>query len=61
MNAVNVETGVVTFDTGSSAVPPKQFDFIIGGDGAGSVVRKAMLQQVPGFNTETGRIPTTAR
>jgi kynurenine 3-monooxygenase len=57
VNAVNVETGVVTFDTGSNAVPPKQFDFIIGGDGAGSVVRRAMLQQVPGFNVETRSYP----
>ena len=35
---------------------------LIGGDGAGSVVRKAMALQVPGFTVETrARIRTTAR
>ena len=33
------------------------FDFIIGGDGAGSVVRKAMALQVPGFTVETRAYP----
>ncbi len=57
VTAVDVETGVVTFDAGSKTAPPKQFDFIIGGDGAGSVVRKAMRQQVPGFTVETRSYP----
>ena len=54
--AVDVETGIVTFDAGSNA-PTRAFDFIIGGDGAGSVVRKAMREQVPGFTVETRSFP----
>ncbi len=57
VNAVDVETGVVTFDGGPKPATPRQFDFIIGGDGAGSVVRTAMRQQVPGFAVETRSYP----
>ena len=57
VNAVDVETGIVTVDAGSNTATPRQFDFIIGGDGAGSVVRKAMHQQVPGFTVETRSHP----
>ena len=35
----------------------KQFDFVVGGDGAGSVVRKAMVEQVAGFTVETRSFP----
>ncbi len=57
VNAVDVETGVVTCDTEPQSVSMRQFDFLIGGDGAGSVVRKAMQQQVPRFTVETRSYP----
>lgn len=36
----------------------KQFDLIIGSDGTGSVVRKAMVEQIPGFTVETQSYPS---
>lgn len=57
VNAVDLETGVVTFDAGSKKAEPRQFDFIIGSDGAGSVVRTAMKQHVPGFAVATRSYP----
>lgn len=53
VNSVDVNSGGLTYITKSGDSITTQFDFIIGGDGAGSVVRNAMLQQVPGFTTQT--------
>ena len=60
VNAVDVQTGAVTYASqsgGEMAESTKQFDFIIGGDGAGSIVRNTMLQQIPGFSVETESFP----
>ncbi|GAB4435833.1 MAG: hypothetical protein Fur0044_33020 [Anaerolineae bacterium] len=57
VTAVDVHSGTLTYTTQSGEVITRQFDFIIGGDGAGSVVRNAMQQQVAGFTTETKSFP----
>src|SRR5206468_3696671 len=57
VNAVDVQTGTLTYAVQSGLTATKQFDFIIGGDGAGSVVRQAMLEQMPGFTVETKSFP----
>jgi len=57
MNAVDVKAGTSTYASQSGVAATKQFDFIIGGDGAGSVVRKAMLEHVAGFTVETKSFP----
>jgi 2-polyprenyl-6-methoxyphenol hydroxylase-like FAD-dependent oxidoreductase len=56
VDAVDLEHGTVALDSAADA-GPQPFDFIIGGDGAGSVVRKAMSRQVPGFTVETRSYP----
>ena len=54
---VDVDTGTVTWSSSGGEAASRQFDLIIGADGAGSVVRRAMQRQVPGFTVETSSIP----
>ncbi|MEO1286426.1 MAG: NAD(P)/FAD-dependent oxidoreductase [Chloroflexota bacterium] len=57
--AVDVYTGHVTTSTeGISQV--REFDFIIGADGGGFVVRQAMIDQIPEFTTTYREIPNYA-
>ncbi|MFN8456832.1 MAG: NAD(P)/FAD-dependent oxidoreductase [Anaerolineae bacterium] len=57
VTAVDVHSGTLTYTTQSGEAITRSFDFIIGGDGAGSVVRNAMQQQVAGFTTEHKSLP----
>lgn len=57
VSAVDVSAGTLTYASKSNDSVTQQFDFIIGGDGAGSVVRKAMQEQIPGFTVETKSFP----
>ena len=57
VSSVDVHTGVLSYTSQSGVSATRQFDFIIGGDGAGSVVRNAMLQQVAGFTVKTKSFP----
>ena len=57
VTSVDVLIGSLTYESESNGALTKQFDFIIGADGAGSVVREAMLEQIPGFTTETQSLP----
>jgi kynurenine 3-monooxygenase len=57
VTAVDVERGVLSFSADSDGASSHQFDFIIGADGAGSVVRQAMERQVEGFRVETRSYP----
>jgi kynurenine 3-monooxygenase len=57
VTSVNVETGTLTCEPKGGAALTRQFEFIIGGDGAGSVVRRAMREQIPGFTVETHSFP----
>ena len=52
-----MSTGMVTSALMSGDTMARQFDFIVGADGAGSVVRRAMVDQVPGFTVETKSFP----
>lgn len=57
VEAVDVRAGTLTYASKSGGSLTEHFDFIIGGDGAGSVVRKAMQEQIPGFTVETNSFP----
>jgi kynurenine 3-monooxygenase len=57
VNAVDVHAGTLAYTSQSDISATKQFDFIIGADGAGSVVRNAMLEQVAGFTVERKSFP----
>ena len=57
VSSVDVNAGTVSAVSKSGETSTKSFDFIVGGDGAGSVVRKAMREQVPGFAVETRSFP----
>lgn len=55
MNAVDVHSGTLTYRCGAEDTTRQCV--IIGADGAGSVVRQAMQEQVQGFTVETSSIP----
>jgi len=57
VNTVDVQVGTLTCESRSGAAVTEQFDFIIGADGAGSVVRNAMLEQVAGCTVERKSLP----
>ena len=58
VNKVDVIAGTLTSAAASGGSDStRQFDFIVGGDGTGSVVRRAMIEQVPGFTAETKSFP----
>ncbi len=57
VDAVDVTEGRLTYTSADGATQTSPFDLIVGGDGAGSVVRKAMLEQVPGFTVARASIP----
>jgi len=57
--SVDVHAGIVT--TCKQGIhQTRQFDFIIGADGGGSVVRQAMVDQIPEFTTTYSEIPNYA-
>lgn len=57
IDAVDVRAGTLIYASKHGDSVTQQFDFIIGGDGSGSVVRKAMQAQIPGFIVETKSFP----
>src|SRR5439155_16706454 len=57
VTGVDVHAGTVTCNPPSGTPVSRQFDLIIGADGAGSVVRHAMLQQVGEFTVESKSLP----
>ena len=57
VNAVDVRAGTLTYAPQSGESAEKRFDFITGADGAGSVVRNAMLQQVEEFTVKKKSFP----
>jgi len=54
---VDVNTGTLTLESSKGTCVTRPFELVIGADGAGSVVRRAMEQQVPGFDVERTSIP----
>jgi kynurenine 3-monooxygenase len=57
VTAVDVHAGALTCESAGDGGATRRFDLIIGADGAGSVVREAMREQVPGFTVATKSIP----
>jgi kynurenine 3-monooxygenase len=57
VSAVDVHSGTLICQSRSGAEETRQFDLVVGGDGAGSVVRQAMQDQVSGFTVETRSLP----
>lgn len=56
VTAVDIDKGTLTI-AAKDGEATEAFDFIVGADGAGSVVRKAFEAQVPGFRTEHKSLP----
>jgi kynurenine 3-monooxygenase len=57
VNTVDIHTGTLTYTSQPVYATAERFDFIIGADGAGSIVRNAMLEQVAGFTVERKSLP----
>ncbi len=51
------DSDVRTVDVHAGEVAGRRFDLVVGADGAGSVVRAAMQEQVEGFTVETSSVP----
>jgi kynurenine 3-monooxygenase len=57
VTSVDVKTGTLTFQPADGVAHKADFDLIVGADGAGSLVRQAMAEQLPGFAVHTGSFP----
>jgi 2-polyprenyl-6-methoxyphenol hydroxylase-like FAD-dependent oxidoreductase len=57
IDAVDVQLGTVTFTGPTDEPVTRRFDFLIGADGAGSMVRRAMERQVAGFTVASKDLP----
>jgi 2-polyprenyl-6-methoxyphenol hydroxylase-like FAD-dependent oxidoreductase len=55
--AVDVQAGTLTHATPSGETVTETFGFVVGGDGAGSIVRRALCDQVPGYTVESKSFP----
>lgn len=60
VHSVDVLTGVITYEFQTNGMLSKQFNFIIGADGAGSIVRKAMVEQISEFTVASKSLPNYA-
>jgi kynurenine 3-monooxygenase len=54
---VDVHAGAVTYTPADGEATTERFDLVVGADGAGSVVRRAMVEQVAGFTVTTESLP----
>lgn len=57
VTAIDVRNGTVTVTPPSGPASTHAFDLVIGGDGAGSLARRALEQQWPGFTVQTKSFP----
>jgi len=57
VTAVGVHAGTVTSAPPGGEARTRPFDLIVGADGAGSVVRRAMNDQIAGFRIQTASMP----
>jgi 2-polyprenyl-6-methoxyphenol hydroxylase-like FAD-dependent oxidoreductase len=57
VTSANVNTGTLTLQPHNSVAHTAEFDLIVGADGAGSLVRQAMIEQLPGFAVHTSSFP----
>jgi kynurenine 3-monooxygenase len=57
VTGVDVGSGTLSLESPGEGPSTRRFDLVIGADGAGSTVRHAMQEQVPGFVVEVTAIP----
>jgi kynurenine 3-monooxygenase len=57
VSEVDVLTGAVSYTPPGGEPMTRQFDLVVGADGAGSVVRDAMQRRVPGFTVARKSLP----
>jgi 2-polyprenyl-6-methoxyphenol hydroxylase-like FAD-dependent oxidoreductase len=57
VEAVDVRAGAVMYTDGSGVRATRTFDLVVGADGAGSVVRRALQDQVAWFSVESKSLP----
>jgi kynurenine 3-monooxygenase len=58
VTGVDVHSGTLVCQSLSRGETTPQFDLVVGGDGTGSLVRHALLEQAPGFTVETRSFPS---
>jgi 2-polyprenyl-6-methoxyphenol hydroxylase-like FAD-dependent oxidoreductase len=54
---VDVDSGAVSYTPPGADAVTRQFDLVVGADGAGSVVRQAMQKRLPGFTVVKKSLP----
>jgi len=57
VDAVDVSAGAVTATPPGGEPTTREFDLVVGADGAGSAVRRAMQNQLDGFTVQTKTLP----
>jgi kynurenine 3-monooxygenase len=57
VDTADVHAGTLTVSPKSGPASTRQFDLIVGADGAGSTIRAGLQEQVPGFSVETKSFP----
>lgn len=57
VTAIDVAEGALTFVPPGGEATTRQFDLVVGADGAGSTVRRAMQQQLQGFTVAQKSLP----
>ena len=57
VKSVDVHTGTLTYASRADGTSAMRFGLVIGADGAGSVIRRAMQEQVGGFTVKRESIP----
>ena len=54
---VDIHTGAVTYTPPGATATTREFDLVVGADGAGSAIRAAMERQVDGFSVQRKSLP----
>ena len=57
VDVADAQAGTLTVSARSGPATTRKFDLIIGADGAGSTIRTALQEQVPGFSVEVKSFP----
>lgn len=52
VDSADTQAGTLTVSPKSGPVTTREFDLIVGADGAGSTIRSALQDQLPGFTVE---------
>jgi kynurenine 3-monooxygenase len=57
IESADTHAGTLTASPESGPVPTREFNLIVGADGAGSTIRAALQEQVPGFTVQAKSFP----